>query len=91
MAESFSHRRRDNIKQRQRGVNKTTIISGLREGSKHEDNVARDQRAWGRQLMVWRLENRIRWEEVCIATFPLLLMMTEDSRRPRLTVCQGLC
>ena len=58
MEESFSHRRRDNIKPNsgQRGVNKTTIISGLREGSKHKDNVAMDQRGGGRQLMVWRLE-----------------------------------
>ena len=47
MEESFSHRRRDNIKQRQRGVNKTTIISGLREGGKHKENVARDQRVGG--------------------------------------------
>ena len=35
----------------------------VERGSKHEDNVARDQRAWGRQLMVWRLETRRRWEE----------------------------
>lgn len=72
-------------------MNKTTIISGWREERKHKDNVARDQ--WGGEaphgVEARDLEKVGRG--MYIPTFPLLFMMTEDSRSPKLTMCQGLC
>lgn len=78
------------MRNKQRGINKTVIIPGLRQGSEDKSNMVRDH-CGGRRHHCVEDRDLEKAGRGTYAHLSAVLKMAEDSERQRRPTCQGLC